>query len=139
MTAKEYLSQARMLDIQINTKISQVEQLNLLARKCTATISDTPRNPNRGGSKLEDTVCKIVDLQEEINRDIDRLVVLKNEIISTIKRVEDTELQIVLEKRYLCFESWKDISTEMNYSEQHIYRLHNAALAKVDEILKDES
>lgn len=139
MTAKEFLSQARLLDIQINTKIEQVEQLNLLAQKCTATISDMPRNPNRGGSKLEDTVCKIVDLQEEINRDIDRLVDLKNEIISTIKQVADTELQIVLEKRYLCFESWKAISAEMNYSEQHIYRLHNAAFAAVDEILKDES
>lgn len=136
MTAKDFLSQARILDLHIDSKIAQVERLNLLAQKCTATISNMPKNPNHGGSKLEDTVCKIVDLQAEINCDIDRLVDTKNKIILTINQVTDAELQIVLEKRYLCFEAWKDISAEMNYSEQHIYRLHNAALAEVDEILE---
>lgn len=139
MTAKEFLSQARIIDLQIDSKIAQVERLNLLAQKCTATISGMPKNPNCGGSKLEDTVCKIVDLQAEINRDIDRLVDIKNKIILMIKQVANAELQIVLEKRYLCFESWKDISAEMNYSEQHIYRLHNTALGEVDKILEDES
>ncbi|MBD5113582.1 MAG: DUF1492 domain-containing protein [Ruminococcaceae bacterium] len=139
MTAKEFLSQARIIDLQIDSKIAQVEQLNLLAQKCTATISDMPKNPNRGSSKLEDTVCKIVDLQAEINRDINGLIDIKQKIILIIKQVVNTELQIVLEKRYLCFESWKDISDEMNYSKQHIYRLHSTALGEVDKILKDES
>lgn len=70
MTAKEYLSQARFLDDRINSKIQQISSLNELATKCTATISDMPHSPNSGGSTMADAVCKIVDLQEEINKDI---------------------------------------------------------------------
>lgn len=47
MTAKEYLGQARFLDMRINSKIQQVASLNELATKCTATISDMPGNPDR--------------------------------------------------------------------------------------------
>lgn len=131
MNAKEYLKQAFYLDKRINSKLEQVESLNALATKATFTLSDMPKSPNRGTSKLEDTIVKIIDLQEEINRDIDKLVDLKKEIVRTIKKIEDKELQVVLEKRYLCFESWEKIAVEMNYSIQHIFRLHIKALKNI--------
>ena len=131
MNAKEYLKQAFYLDKRINSKLEQVESLNALATKATSTLSDMPKSSNRGTSKLEDTIVKIVDLQEEINRDIDKLVDLKKEIVRTIKKIEDKELQVVLEKRYLCFESWERIAVEMNYSIQHIFRLHSKALKNI--------
>ena len=106
MTAKEYLQQARFLDQRIDSKIAQVASLNDLATKCSATLTGIPRNPNRGGSTMADAVCKIVDLQAEINRDIDRLVDLKREIMDVIKAVPNTEYQTILEKRYLCFTAW---------------------------------
>lgn len=131
MNAKEYLKQAFYLDKRINSKLEQVESLNALATKATTTLSDMPKDPNRGTSKLEDTIVKIVDLQEEINRDIDKLVDLKKEIVRTIKKIEDKELQVVLEKRYLCFETWEKIAVDMNYSIQHIFRLHSKALKNI--------
>ena len=131
MNAKEYLKQAFYLDKRINSKLEQVESLNALATKVTSTLSDMPKSPNRGTSKLEDTIVKIVDLQEEINRDKDKMVDLKKEIVRTIKKIEDKELQVVLEKRYLCFESWEKIAVEMNYSIQHIFRLHSTALKNI--------
>lgn len=48
MTAKEYLSQARTLDMRIKSKLQQIESLNELATSCTFVYSDMPRNPNRG-------------------------------------------------------------------------------------------
>ena len=81
MTEKEYLLQARYLDERINSKIQQIASLNELATRCTSTISDMPRNPNHGGSRMADAVIKIVSLQEEINEDIDALVDLKHEIM----------------------------------------------------------
>lgn len=131
MTAKEYLSQAYRLDQRIDSKIAQVAALNDLATKCTATLTGMPRNPNRGGSTMADAVCKIVDLQEEINRDIDRLVDLKREIVAVIKAVENPEYQVMLEKRYLSFQTWEQIAVDMNYSIQHIYRLREKAYAAV--------
>lgn len=131
MTAKEYLSQARFLDERINSKIQQVTSLNELATKCTSTLSDMPHNPNKDNSTMADAVCKIIDLQEEINRDIDRLVDLKREIMKVIKAVPDVEYQTILEKRYLCFISWEQIAVDMNYSIQHIHRMHSKALKEI--------
>lgn len=131
MTAKEYLSQAHSLDQRIDAKIAQVKSLNDLATKCTATITGMPRNPNGGGSTMETAVCKIIDLQDEINRDIDRLVDLKREIMEVIKAVADTEYQILLEKRYLCFHTWEQIAVDMGYNVRHLYRIHDEALEKV--------
>ena len=131
MNAKEYLKQAFYLDKRINSKLEQVECLNALATKATSTLSDMPKSPNRGSSKLEDTIVKIVDLQEGINRDIDKLVDLKAEMVGTIKQIQDKELQVILEKRYLCFETWEKIAVDMNYSIQHIFRLHSKALKNI--------
>lgn len=139
MTSKEYLLQARFLDASIRTKVEQIESLNDLATSCTAVISDMPRNPNRGGSKMADAVMRIIYLQEEIKNDMIALVNLKREIMDVIKAVSSLELRTILEKRYLSFISWERIAVELGYSIQHTYRLHDMALKEVDEILKHES
>lgn len=139
MTVKEYLSQAHRLDQRIDAKIAQVASLNDLATKCTATLTGMPRNPNSSGSTMADAVCKIIDLQEEINRDIDHLVDLKREIVAVIKAVKDTEYQILLEKRYLCFHTWEQIAVDMHYSGKWVQKMHDRALDVVAEILKAKS
>lgn len=131
MTVKEYLGQAYRLDQRINSKLEQVASLNELATKCTSTLTGMPRNPNRGTSTMADAVGKIVDLQAEINRDIDRLVDLKREMVSLIKAVDNTEYQTLLELRYLCFKTWEQISVDMGYSIQHIYRLREKAYNEI--------
>ena len=122
MTAKEYLSQARTLDMRIKSKLQQ--------------ISDMPRNPNRGGSKIERAVLKIIEVEESLKHDVEDLVELKKEIMATIRAVSDVELQTLLEKRYLCFLSWEKIAVEMHYSIQHIYRMHDTALSCVAAIMR---
>lgn len=47
MTAKEYLSQARYLDMRIQSKLEQLESLNELATKCTSVITGMPTKPKR--------------------------------------------------------------------------------------------
>ena len=89
MNAKEYLKQAFYLDKRINSKLGQVENSNVLVTKATSTLSDMPKNPNRNISRLEDTIVKIIDLQEEINKDIDKLVDLKREIANLIYKLDD--------------------------------------------------
>ncbi len=131
MTAKEYLSQAYRLDQRINSKIEQVASLNDLATKCTSTLTGMPRNPNRASSTMADAVGKIIDLQNEINRDIDRLVDLKREIVTVIKAIENPEYQTLLEKRYLCFLTWEKIAVDMGYDLRWLYRIHKRALDEI--------
>ena len=135
MTAKEYLEQIRLLDEQIDSKIAQVDSLNLLAEKVTTVISDMPGNPNRRKSPFEDAVCRIIDLENEITAEIDRLVDLKIEVMGVVKQVTNTEYRLILEKRYLCFQSWETIATDMKLELRWLYRLHGKALLKVQEIL----
>lgn len=131
MTAKEYLQQALRLDERINSKISQLESLRELATKCTSTITGMPHNPSPSQSPMADAVCKIIDLQDEINRDIDHLVDLKRELVGVIRNVEDVECRLLLELRYLCFKSWEDIAVQMGYTARNIHYLHKQALRLV--------
>lgn len=131
MTAKEYLSQARLLDERISAKIQQVTSLNELATSATSSLTGMPHSPNRQKSKMADTIDKIIDLQAEINRDIDALVDLKHEIMQRIKAIPNFEYQLLLEKRYLCFIAWEQIAIDMGYSIQHIFRLHDLALKEL--------
>ena len=132
MIVKEYFNQAYQLDARINSKIEQVSRLHELANKATSTLSDMPGSATRNTHRMEDTIIKIIDLENEINKEIDRLVDLKTEMTRIIGSVQNIEYQRLLELRYLCFRSWKQIADEMGYSKQHIFRLHNDALEKVD-------
>lgn len=131
MKIKEYLRQAYRIDQRINSKLEQIAALHDLATKATVTYSDMPKSPNRSGSKIEDAITKIMDLEDEINRDIDKLVDLKTDITHLIKNLDSHEHQIILEQRYLCFKSWEQIAVDMGYSIQHTFRLHDAALTEL--------
>ena len=131
MTAKEYLGQAYRLDQRINSKLEQVMSLRTLATKATSTLSDTPPSGTRNVHRMEDIIVKIIEMENEINRDIDNLVDLKREMVSVIKAVTDPEYQTILELRYLCFKSWEQIAVEMEYSIQHIFRLHDKSIKEI--------
>ena len=130
MTAKEYLQQAYYIDSEIDSKLAQVTVLRQTAAKATSTMSITP-----GGGydvhRMEATIVRMVDLEAEINSDIDRLVGLKREIGAKIRAVERPEYRIVLERRYLCYESWEQIAVDLGYDIRHVYRIHGEALAYV--------
>ena len=131
MTAKEYLLQARYLDNRIASKREQIQNLNDLATKCTSTWSDMPRSQNTGRSRMADCVMKIIDLEEQISKEMVRLVELKREISETIECLENIEYKILLEKRYLCYKSWEVIADDMGYSIRQIHRMHGDALKHV--------
>lgn len=134
LTAKEYLSQAYRIDQRINSKIEQVRSLRDLAGKATATLSDMPRNPSPNHHRMEDFLCKALDLENEINADLCRLIDTKREIVTVVKCVENRELQTLLEMRYLCYKTWEEIAVEMHFDLRWVYRLHGRALDEVDAI-----
>ena len=93
-------------------------------------MSDMPGG-SRNVYKMQDIIGKIIDLENEINADIDQLVDLKREIVSTIKAVEAPEYQTLLELRYLCFKTWEQIAVDMQYSTRNIYKLHECAIRRI--------
>ena len=131
MTAKEYLSQAYRIDQRINSKLEQVMSLREQAEKATATINPMPRPASPNQQSMEATLVKLFSLESEINDDIDTLVDLKRDIVRRIKRLNNPEQELLLEQRYLCFKRWEQIAVDMEYSTQHVFRLHDLALGKL--------
>ena len=128
MNAKEYLSQAYRIDQRINSKLEQVMSLRALLGKATGTLTGAPKAATPNPHSMEDTICKMVDMENEINADIDMLVDLKTEIMTCIKAVGNPEYQTLLELRYLCFKRWEDVSAELGYDLRYVYKLHDQAL-----------
>ena len=131
MSTKDYLSQAYRIDQRINSKLAQVMSLRDLLGKATGTLSGAPKAATPNPHSMEDTIAKMVDLENEINEDIDALIDLKAEIMRRIKRVENTEYQTILELRYLCFKRWEEIAVDMGYSLRRLYELHDCALEEI--------
>lgn len=133
MTAKEYLSQAHLLDCIINSHVEEVERLKRLAESMPTTRFDKERV--KGGqqtqSKMADIVLKYVDLEHQINREIDEYIALKEEIRDTINAVEDIRYRTLLTYKYLMRYTLKQIAELMHYSIPQTKRLHRQALAAV--------
>lgn len=136
MNAKEYLSQAYLVDHRIDSKLEQLSELKDLSEKATATISDMPGSATRNVHRLEDVIANMIDLQNEINDDIDGLVNLKREIMQQIKTVPSPEYQLILERRYMSYKPWEQIAVEIGYSLHYLYKMHSAALQAFDEVRK---
>jgi hypothetical protein len=132
LSAKDYLSQAYRIDQRINSKIEQVQSLRELAEKATATLSDTTSKGSRNIHRMENIIAKMVDMETIINKDLNRLVDIKREIVTVVKCVTVPEFQTLLELRYLCYKTWEEIAVAMHYDIRHIYRLHGRALAEVE-------
>lgn len=131
MTIKEYLSQAYHLDQRIDSKIEQLKRWQDLAIKATSTLSKTSSCSYENSHKMEENMVKIIDLKNEINNDIDRLIDLKKDIMALINTVNNSEYQTLLELRYLCFKKWEQIALYMNYGVDNVYKMHQKALRSI--------
>lgn len=130
MTPKEYLSQCRTLDVEINSKLEQVAQLRALASK----VSPSTGFGAAGGisDRVGKTVAKIVDLENEINDDIDKLVELKKVIRIKINSMSKPIHRIILERKFILRNSLESISEDIGYSLPQTKRIYKAAIREFE-------
>lgn len=127
MGAKEYLRQIQLLDIKINQRLQELNQL----RESAISLS-SPKNGEIVQTSKENhsmhAVDKYVDLEKEINKMIDDMTDLRHEIIEKIQGLSNGKYINVLHKRYVECKSFELIAVEMNYACRHVHRLHGYAL-----------
>lgn len=138
MTAKEYLGQAYRLDQRISTKLQQIDSLRSLTRKVTASYDGEVVSHTRNVHSLEDAIIRLMEAEEEINRQIADLIQLKIEIGATIDQVHNESYRLILEKRYLCFLPWDQIAAEMHYSRRWVLNRHDRAIDIIDRLLAEK-
>lgn len=137
MTPKEYFQQIFELDKEINSMIDERDKLMNQSIKATRITHDPIYN-NQVSSPTEDTIIKLFDHSNEINKYIDKLVELKIQISKEIMELENKNHRMVLRERYMCSKKWEDIAEEQNYDKSWIIRLHGRALLEFKELNTDK-
>lgn len=130
MKAKEYLQQLQRLDTVINQKIKEVHDLRLQAQSTGGIDYSKERvqtSPS-GDAPFVKPICRIIDLEAEINAEIDKFVDEKHKIINQIQGLKNSDYIALLFKRYVEFKSLEKICVEMNFSYDYIKHLHGYAL-----------
>ena len=87
MNAKEYLCRVGQCDARINTMLGEVENLYAMVTKITPTLKSDVVTGGGSNDKIGDAVAKIVDLKEEINREVDRYVDMKREAAALLDKL----------------------------------------------------
>ena len=109
--------------------------LKSLACRVTSGMGNEPVSHTRNVTSMQDTIVRILEAEEELNRRIDELVSMKLEVMQVIDQVKDVTLRLILEKRYLSFQSWEQISVDLGYTVRWTLTRHEEALRKVQELL----
>lgn len=133
--AVRYLQKIKSIDNMITKKQEQIDSLIALASS-TALHSDSERVQSSGcKDKIGDYCSKIVDLCAEINRDIDKFVDTKTDVMHIIDKLENLSERHLLYCRYFQYMPFTKIAREMDVSERHIYRMHKTAVQHMAEIM----
>ena len=124
----KYLKRYVILDREIDRKLKEVARLRSKLTRITEVYSTEPRGGGSIYGKTEEILAKIVDLENEIDADIDRLISIRDNIKAVIEAVENDRERLLLQYRYLDGKTFEWIAAEMNYSWRQIHRLHSQAL-----------
>ena len=129
MTAKEYLMQANRLNELINSHLAEIDELRSLS--CSLSGSNFSERVDHSRSTdppFVRCINKIVDMENELNAEIDRLITLKGEINNALSTVVNADQRMLLRYRYVNNYSWHKISILMNVSSRTVHRIHSSAL-----------
>ena len=129
------LTGAYRIDQQIENKLRQIADLRKLLCPSSSFPVGDPVCHSRNVTAMQDTVTRILEEEERLNQQIDELVEKKREIEGVLALLPDPFLRLVLEKRYLCFLTWKDVATDLDCSVRLVQEKHNEAVRQVQGIL----
>lgn len=136
MNAKDYLLQIQKLDKLIENKLQEVAHWKAVATG-TTVCSEGDRVQSSGSKqKMADAICRYMQMEDEINAAIDRLVDTKQEIIETIEQLPIDEYDL-LHKIYVQKKELYEAAMEMDRSYRWATSVHGRALANVQKILNE--
>lgn len=134
MTAKEYLSQLRKLDIMINQKQQELDVIHSRITSATASMGGESVIKSKTNIR-EDNLARYIDLDTEINRDIDYMIDMRHRIIDQIHMLKDSKYIELLFKRYVEFKKFELIAVEMMYDYGTIRHIHAQALNEFEKVI----
>ena len=133
--AAEKLKNIRKIDSLIKRKSEQIERLRSISVRMTQNYSDNSFSKNNFNfDKCADIVSRIIDIENEIGHDTERLITLKIDAMKMIDRLDNADMIDVLYLRYLEFKRWEEISVEIGKSLQWVFELNKRAIKKLNDL-----
>ena len=132
MTVREYLSQASLLGRMINAKKSRIENLREKQYFLGGGVFDVKVQTSIAQDFVGDATADVLDLIDECQRDILRLLSIQRDIEETIETLERTDLRLILFERYVNLKCWEDIAADNNYSWNTVHTKHRTAIAALE-------
>lgn len=133
LSAREYLKQLEVLDMQINEDLIELSDLKNSAMSTGSIDYSRDRvQTSTVGDRLCSDVARYTDFDEHINTEVDCFVDAKRQIIREIRELRDKNYIQVLTKIYVQFKSVKTTSQEMRKSYNHVVNLHSKALKEFE-------
>lgn len=125
---KEELRQYRHLKREIEVIEQEIEGLrtSLLA---TPKLDGTPKGNGRP-DRMADTVAKIVDLVEVLNKSMWKMINLRADIEDCISCLP-VDKRLLMRLRYIEGLRWEAICVQMSYSWRQIHYIHNQILKQI--------
>ena len=98
MQVKEFLNKIRHIDMMIDCKCDQIKSLRDRLTSISCPMGEKVQS-SLDPDKFTNPISKIIELEQEINEDIDKLVDLKRVARRMIEQLEDDVEKMVLYKR----------------------------------------
>lgn len=128
-----YLSRYRRLNARIDRLLEEKSRWRELALKITPALSQAPGGGGNGsGSPIERPMDKVLEIEREVDKEIDELQIVRQEIRETLNQLDDENLKLLMEYRYIDGMTWERIAVKMNYGFQWVCKLHGRALNQLD-------
>ena len=132
MTAKEYLSQAFIIDRMINAKKNRLLELREMMQWSTSAASDIKVQTSLKPDPMGDLIVSLMDKIADCERDIQRLLDIQTEIENVVNSVNRLDYRLILYERYVNLKRWDDIAADNGYNLRHVYKIHGHALSIIN-------
>lgn len=132
LTAKEYLREIRILDKRIDQKQREFDTLKRGRTYVGGMDYSQERVQASAGQGFVGLSDKLVDMQREINGDIDQFNDIRHARINQIQQLSRIEYMDILFRRYVQYQSFETIASEMQYSYNYVCNLHGEALREFE-------
>lgn len=132
LTAKEYLREIRILDKRIDQKQREFDTLKRGRTYVGGMDYSQERVQTSAGQGFVGLSDKLVDMQREINGDIDQFNDIRHARINQIQQLSRIEYMDILFRRYVQYQSFETIASEMQYSYNYVCNLHGEALREFE-------
>lgn len=105
----------------------RVDRALAQATRCTANLTGMPRGGGNGGSQVENGAEMLAAARDALADIMSELYAMRQALQPLLEALCDPLEKTAMRMRYMDGYSVREIAYRINYSEQHIFRVLNAA------------